>query len=104
MCFAVKLANETVMREMEQSGSRIFRRRGGGGGGLTVMHGAWLWQQEDRVPLKLLPCILHLFIAARFLLACVFRELVILMQAASGLDICLSSCSMMSDSCTVDPR
>ena len=52
-----------------------------------------------KVPLKLLPCVLnvciflwhlHLFIAARFLLACVFRELV------SGLDICLSSCSMMS--------
>ena len=39
---------------------------------------------------------LHLFIAARFLLACTFRELVILMRYDSGLDICLSS--MMSDS------
>ena len=42
-------------------------------------------------------------ITARFLLACVFRELVILMRyeyVVSGLDICLSSCSMMSDSCS----
>ena len=37
-----------------------------------------------RVPLKLLPCVidvcrqLHLFMAARFLLACVLRELVIM--------------------------
>ena len=39
----------------------------------------------------------HLFIAAGFLLPCIFRELVILMRYDSGLDICLSS--MMSDSC-----
>ena len=41
---------------------------------------------------------LHLFIAVRFLLACIFRELVMLMRYDSGLDICLSS--MMSDSCS----
>ena len=58
------------------------------GGGLTVMRGAWLWQQ-----LKPLPCVLnvctvakfiflwhlHLFIAARF-----FASLCI--QGASDLD------------------
>ena len=69
---------------ISRGGSRIFRRgwgEGGGGGGDAVAAG--------RVPL---PCVLmfvakyiflwhlHLFIAARYLLACVFRELVILMQ------------------------
>ena len=67
-----------------RGGSRIFRREGG----LTVMRGC-MAVARGRVPGT---CVLtfvakfiflwhlHLFIAARFLLACVFRELVILMR------------------------
>ena len=70
-----------------------FSEGGGGGGGGGANGNAWrMAVAAGRVPLKLLPYVLmfvakfiflwhlHLFIAARFLLACVFRELVILMR------------------------
>ena len=62
-----------------------FSGGGGGGGGLMVMRGH-MAVARGRVPWKLLLCVLT-FVAkflwhlhARFLLACVFRELVILIR------------------------
>ena len=61
-----------------------FPKGGGGGGGLMVMHGCMAMARGSfcHVCLTFVAklydfCgILHLFIAARFLLACVFGELV----------------------------
>ena len=71
------------------------------------MRGAWLWQRE---PLKLFhACLmfvpkflwhLHFFIAARFFASLCIQGASNLNAVVSGLNICLSSCSMMSDSCS----
>ena len=68
----------------------IFRRGGWGGGGCYNGNVWHIVVAAGWVPLKLLPCVLgvcNIFvafapfhIAARFLLACVFKELVILMR------------------------